>query len=124
MITLPTTDHGDVTLSEPGWCTGHANHIPGYRVDLTHTGTVHDLTFEGATILDAMFSQFPHSTDPEGRPDPARCRTGLYIAQVGYSATLNPAEVRQFAATLTVHAMHLRTLADQLEAIRAREAGQ
>ncbi|WP_053643541.1 MULTISPECIES: DUF6907 domain-containing protein [unclassified Streptomyces] len=118
LITLPTIDHGDVTLPEPGWCTGHAGHIPGYRVDLTHFGTQHDLTFEGNTLLVAMLSQDPFATVAERR------RTGLYVELADFSGTLDPAEVRQFAATLTVHAMHLRRLADDLAVIQAEEGGR
>ncbi|MFD5105701.1 DUF6907 domain-containing protein [Streptomyces cinereoruber] len=117
-ITLPTIDHGPVTLPEPGWCTGHAGHVPGHRVDLSHRGTVHDLTFEGAPFLDAMLSQFPYASDPEYH------RTGLYIAQTDFSGTFDATEVRQLAATLTVHAMHLRRLADELAVIQAEEGGR
>ncbi|WP_411076645.1 DUF6907 domain-containing protein [Streptomyces sp. cmx-10-25] len=114
-VTLPTTDHGPVTLPEPGWCTGHAGHIPGHRVDLTHFGTQHDLTFEGNTLLVAMLSQDPFAPVAERR------RTGLYVEQVDFSGTLDVTEVRQLAATLTVHAAHLRRLADELAGIQAEE---
>ncbi|MFD8640828.1 DUF6907 domain-containing protein [Streptomyces zaomyceticus] len=117
-ITLPTTDHGPVTLPEPTWCTGHNNHIPGYRIDLTHTGTEHEFAFTGEKLLVAMLSQDPFVTDP------GRRRTGLYVEQTGYAATLDPAEIRQLAAALTVHAMHLRTLAAELAAIQAEEGRQ
>ncbi|MFE9736531.1 DUF6907 domain-containing protein [Streptomyces sp. NPDC006477] len=118
MISLPTIDHETVSLVEPSWCAGHANHVPEYRVDLCHTGPEHDLTFDGAAFLTTALTQDPYAIDPERR------RTGLYVEQADFSATLDPAEVRQLAATLTVHAMHLRTLADQLTAIRAEERAQ
>ncbi|MEV4936324.1 DUF6907 domain-containing protein [Streptomyces zaomyceticus] len=117
-ITLPTVDHGDVTLPEPGWCTGHASHTPGYRIDLTHSGPENAFAFADGTLLVAMLSQDPFVTDPEQR------RTRLYVEQTGYSAALDPVEVRQLAAALTVHAMHLRTLAEQLTALRAEEGNQ
>ncbi|MFH9728326.1 DUF6907 domain-containing protein [Streptomyces sp. NPDC017254] len=117
-ITLPTLDHGNVTLPEPGWCTGHSGRTPGYRIDVTHTGAEHAFAFAGDTLLVAMLSQDPFV------PDPDRRRTGLYVEQTGYSATLDPTDVRQLAATLTVHAIHLRTLADQLAAIQAEEGGK
>ncbi|MDV5147200.1 hypothetical protein R1T08_24235 [Streptomyces sp. SBC-4] len=118
LITLPTTDHGDVTLPEPGWCTGHTGRPPGYRIDLTHTGAEHTFAFAGDTLLVAMLSQDPFVTDPERR------RTRLYVEQTSYSATLDPAEVRQLAAALTVHAVHLRTLAAELATIQAEEGRQ
>ncbi|MFG3492983.1 DUF6907 domain-containing protein [Streptomyces sp. NPDC047972] len=117
-VTLDTSDHGPVTTQEPTWCLGHSARTPGYRIDLTHTGAEHTFAFASDTLLVAMLSQDPFVTDPERR------RTRLYVEQTGYSAALDPAEVRQLAAALTVHAMHLRTLADQLTALRAEEGRQ
>lgn len=118
IITLPTTDHGTVRLVEPSWCTGHAEHQPGARVDLTHLGTEHAFAFDGSTLLVAQLAQFPYASDPNSR------ETGLYVEQTGYAATLDYAEIRQLAAALTVHAMHLRTLADQLATVQAEEGGR
>lgn len=115
MVTVDTSDHGAVSLTEPSWCRGHAVGTPGYRIDLTHSGAEHTFAFAGDTLLVAMLSQDPFVTDHERR------RTRLYVEQTGYSATLDPAEVRQLAAALTVHAMHLRTLAEQLATLRAEE---
>jgi hypothetical protein len=117
-ITLPTLDHGDLTVPEPAWCTGHADHVPCHLVDLTHTGPEHAFAFEGHTLLVAMLSQDPYATDP------ARHKTGLYVEQTGYAATLDYAGLRMLAAALTVHAMHLRTLADELAAIQVEEGGR
>ncbi|MFB7936055.1 DUF6907 domain-containing protein [Streptomyces sp. NPDC056049] len=117
-ITLDTLDHGPVTLPEPGWCTGHADHTPCHRVDLTHTGAEHRLAFGDADLFAAMLSQDPYAPDPERR------RTGLYVEQTGWAATLDPDGVRRLAATLTVHAMHLRQLADQLARLSDEEAGR
>ncbi|MFG3189269.1 DUF6907 domain-containing protein [Streptomyces omiyaensis] len=117
-ITLPTLDHGPVTLPEPGWCLGHADHAPCHRVDLTHTGAEHRLAFGGDDLLVAAFTMDPHSTDPERR------RTGLYVEQTGWAATLDTDGIRRLAATLTVHAMHLRQLADQLARLGDEEAGR
>ncbi|MFI1937724.1 DUF6907 domain-containing protein [Streptomyces purpureus] len=116
-VTLPTLDHGDATMPEPAWCTGHTEHQPCHRVDLAHTGPEHAFAFDGSTLLVAMLTQDPYATDP------ARQRTGLYVEQTGWAATLDYAGLRQLAAALTVHAMHLRMLADELAAIRAREVG-
>ncbi|TXS08100.1 hypothetical protein EAO70_35515 [Streptomyces sp. adm13(2018)] len=117
-VTLDTSDHGPVTTQEPDWCLGHSARAPGYRIDFTHRGAEHTFAFASDTLLVAMLSQDPFVTDPERR------RTRLYVEQTGYSASLDPAEVRQLAAALTVHAMHLRTLADQLTTLRAEEGKQ
>ncbi|MFK0225881.1 DUF6907 domain-containing protein [Streptomyces sp. NPDC090303] len=114
-ITLATLDHGTVTVPEPGWCTGHADHRPCHLVDLTHTGSEHRFAFDGDDLLVAMFSQHPHATQQ---------RTGVLVEQTGWARTLDYAGLRQLAAALTVHAMHLRTLADQLAAIQAEEGGK
>lgn len=36
-VTIPTSDHGDVTVPEPAWCLG-AHEAGGYRVDIGHFG--------------------------------------------------------------------------------------
>lgn len=117
-LDLPTLDRGTVRVACPPWCTGHTEHQPCHLVDIAHTGPEHAFAFEGSTLLVAMLTQDPYATDPERR------RTGLYVEETGYSATLDYAGIRQLAAALTVHAMHLRTLADELTAIHAGEAGQ
>ncbi|WP_328488248.1 DUF6907 domain-containing protein [Streptomyces zaomyceticus] len=117
-LSLATIDHETVSLTEPSWCTGHTGQVPGYRVDICHTGPEHEFAFEGDTLLIATLTQDPFATDAERRG------TGLYVEQTGWTATLDPAEVRKLAASLTVHAMHLRTLAEQLAAIRAVEVGE
>ncbi|MGW3374067.1 DUF6907 domain-containing protein [Streptomyces hydrogenans] len=117
-ISLPTIDHETIRLAEPEWCTGHTDHTPCHRVDLAHTGTEHRLAFGDADLLVAMLAQDPYATDPERR------RTGLYVEQTGWAASLDPDGVRRLAATLTVHAMHLRQLADQLASLGDEEAGQ
>lgn len=116
-VTVPTVEHGPIRLACPAWCLGHDQALQ-HRADIAHAGTEHWLTFEGETLLTAALSQDPYATNTEAR------RTGLYVEQTGYAATLDPAEVRQLAAALTLHAMHLRTLAEQLAAIRAREVGE
>ncbi|MEU8524829.1 hypothetical protein AB0C77_04395 [Streptomyces sp. NPDC048629] len=113
-VTLPTIDHGPVTLPEPAWCTGHADHIPGYRTDLTHAGPEHEFAFDGETLLVAMLTQAPLA-EHSGRA------AGLYVEQTGYARTLDAAQLRQLAAALTVHAMRLRTLADELAALEDAE---
>lgn len=110
-VTLDTLDHGPVTLSEPGWCTGHSGHQPCHRADIAHTGTEHHFAFDGEQLLVAMLTQNPLAENQSG--------VGVYVEQTDYTRTLDPAGLRQLAAALTVHAMHLRTLADELAAIKA-----
>ncbi|MFI8510475.1 DUF6907 domain-containing protein [Streptomyces sp. NPDC085460] len=117
-VDLTTIDHETVRLVEPEWCTGHADHTPCHRVDLAHTGAERRLAYGSDDLLIAMLTQDPYAKDPERR------RTGLYVEQTGWAATLDPDGVRRLAATLTVHAMHLRQLADRLARLGDEEAGR
>ena len=117
-VTLTTIDHGDITLPEPTWCTGHADHQPCQRVDLVHLGTEHHFSFDGDDLMVAMQAQYPYAVDA------ARQAVGVFVEQADYASTLDYKGLRQLAAALTVHAMHLRTLAEQLAAICAGEVGE
>lgn len=113
-ITLPTADHGPVTLDEPAWCTGHDGHRPDIaRVDLTHTGPAVDCTFLGIEVFSAelVASPFSASTIPElGGPTPS-----VSIWPLG--RTLDPVQLHSLAAVLDRYADQLRELADQLGVI-------
>jgi hypothetical protein len=111
-VTLPTLDHGDVTVPEPTWCTGHADHRPVDRVDLNHSGTEAQLAHQGNTLWTALLSQYPYATDPADR------HTGLYVAQGGFALTLDPAGLSSLATALDAHADSLRRLAVELAALR------
>ncbi|MFK0125576.1 DUF6907 domain-containing protein [Streptomyces nigra] len=118
-ITLPTEDYGDVTLTEPAWCAGHADHRPDtYRVDLAHAGPVRRLTHNGALLWTVLLGQAPFATRPEHRG------VGLYVAQEGYNGTLTPTAVYDLAAAFEAHADQLRDLADQLAELLGRGEGQ
>jgi hypothetical protein len=113
-VTLPTLDSGNVTLDEPSWCVGHADHRPDtYRVDLAHKGPEHLLRYQGEALWTAFLGQAPCATAPEHRG------IGLYVEQGSYAHTLDPTGLYDFAATLDAHADRLRDLADQLAALLA-----
>ncbi|MFF4847980.1 DUF6907 domain-containing protein [Streptomyces sp. NPDC001194] len=106
---MPTVDHGLITLTCPAWCTQHDIRLPQYKADLSHTGPEHIFRFDGDELFRAMLTQYPFGSGSR--------ETGLYIEEGGFARTLDPAGLRQLAATLTVHAVHLRTLAGQLDGI-------
>ncbi|WP_328620706.1 DUF6907 domain-containing protein [Streptomyces sp. NBC_00354] len=108
-ITVPTIDHGLLTLTCPAWCAGHDTRLPQYQADLSHTGPEHAFRFDGDQLFKAMLTQYPFGSGSR--------ETGLYVEEAGFARTLDPAGLRQLAATLTVHAVHLRTLAGQLDAL-------
>ncbi|MHC3391316.1 DUF6907 domain-containing protein [Streptomyces lavendulocolor] len=114
-VTVPTLDHGTITIPEPAWCTGHTGHQPGYRVDITHTGPEHPFAFEDQVLLVAMLTQAPFT--PTGSQE-----TGLYVEQTGHARTLDPAGLTRLAAAFVIYATHLRTLERQLSTIKAGEA--
>ncbi|MEU2300569.1 hypothetical protein ABZ584_24555 [Streptomyces antibioticus] len=117
-ITLATEDHGPVTLPEPSWCAGHADHRPDTaRVDIAHCGPAVDCTFLGIEVFTAELVQSPYSasTIPElGGPTP-----GVSVWPLG--RTLNPVQLYGLAAALDSYADQLRTLADQLTTILGGE---
>lgn len=108
-VTLATADAGDVTLTEPDWCRGHADHQAGvHRVDLTHYGTETVLTHQGAELFRVMVTESPFATSPEQR---AVC---AYIEVADYTGDFTPTGLYDLAATLDAHADRLRDFADQL----------
>lgn len=112
-VTLPTSDHGPVTMPEPAWCAGHADHRPdSLRADLLHLGPDVRLTFRGRLLIDAGLVQSPYGIAPA---------PGISVHEVG---PLNPREVYELAAALDSYADRLRDLADQLAAILAGGGGQ
>lgn len=114
-VTLHTLDAGRVTLPEPSWCTGHDGQQPEYRADLNHTGPEHQLAFGDVPLWEAMLSQHPCGRGPR--------QTGLYVAQLGYARTLDPAGLDALAAALVEHAGALRHLARDLAVLLAAGGG-
>lgn len=111
-ITLPTEDHGPVTLDEPTWCSGHADHRPDtHRADLDHKGPEHRLTHNGELLWTAFLGESPFTGRPERRA------IGVYVEQGSYAHTLDVAGLYDLAATLDTHADRLRDLADQLHTL-------
>jgi hypothetical protein len=110
-ITLPTGDHGDVTLTCPAWCSGHADHrSDSYRADILHTGPDVALVFRGHDIGDASLVESPFAELPGG---------GLGVSVSLLGQTLDAVALYDFAATLDAHSDRLRDLADQLHALLA-----
>ncbi|MFE2530442.1 DUF6907 domain-containing protein [Streptomyces sp. NPDC059371] len=114
-VTLATSDHGDVTLPEPWWCSGHSHHDPlSLRADLIHAGPTRDLVHRSQTLLSVEIVQSPYadSSDPHlGGRTP-----GVSVHPLG--ETLNPVELYTLAADLDRYADVLRDLADRLDTIR------
>lgn len=115
-ITLPTVDHGDVTLDEPPWCAGHTHHDPlTERADLMHAGPTIECTQLGHTLMVAQLVQHPYATSSD--PRLGSRTTGVSVDPL--ARTLDPTDLYILAVALDSYADQLRGLADQLTGILA-----
>ncbi|WP_234539410.1 DUF6907 domain-containing protein [Streptomyces shenzhenensis] len=113
-ITLATSDHGDVTLLEPAWCTGHSHHDPEMlRADLIHTGPLAECVYLGRDLLAAEIVQSPFATP--SAPELGGPTAGVSVFPLG--KTLSPVQLYDLAAALDGYADRLRDMADQLDRI-------
>lgn len=118
-ITLTTVDHGDVTLPEPSWCVGHAEHRPdSHRADILHKGPDVNLDFRDGEILTACLVQSPYSTSSD--PELGSRTAGVSVYPPG--RTLTTAGLYALVAALDGYAGRLRGLADQLAVILTLDA--
>ncbi|MEU9656716.1 DUF6907 domain-containing protein [Streptomyces chartreusis] len=112
-ITLPTIDHGDVTIPEPSWCAGHAHHDPqAVRDDLVHVGPMQLLIVDEWRLGIAFLFYAPYS----GQQQP---RAAVHLDYGSGHAGLIPADLYALAAAMDGGADKVRALADQLAAILA-----
>ncbi|MFF7192674.1 DUF6907 domain-containing protein [Streptomyces sp. NPDC008079] len=71
-VTVPTSDHGDVTIPEPAWCIGIGHDVPNLRAEIAHQGEPFDITVNTARgprrLLELMLWQdpFPSPASPHG----------------------------------------------------------
>jgi hypothetical protein len=120
-ITVPTTDHGPVTLTEPSWCAGHPDHRPDtHRADIIHSGPDIQLNFWYVTLLSACLVQSPYASD--AGPGLGGRTPGVSVHPLGL--TLDATQVYDLAARLDTFADRLRDLADQLTTVLAGGEGQ
>ncbi|MCY0926908.1 hypothetical protein OTB20_11975 [Streptomyces sp. H27-H1] len=108
-VTVPTLDHGDVTLPEPAWCAGHREGPAEYRADLHHAAPVP--VPDGLVDIDAELVEYPYGTTPV----PA----SVYVELTAPGLTLDPDGLRAFAAGLVQRAALLVEFADRLAVLRA-----
>ncbi|MER7574929.1 hypothetical protein [Streptomyces sp. NPDC126514] len=116
-VTLPTADHGNVTLPEPAWCAGHAHHDPLTALaDLIHSGPTVGCSHLGQPLLAAEIVHSPFAT--HASPRRGGRTPGVSVWPLGL--TLDPTELYALAADLDTFADRLRALADQLADVLAR----
>lgn len=117
-VTVPTIDHGPVTIAEPDWCAGHEDQPPGYRGDIIHSTPDTVMGFRGHDMLIAALVSYPYV------PALGGLRTGVSVAFGRFGQTLGPADLDELAAALVEHAVQLRAMARELAVILARGEGQ
>jgi len=108
-VTLTTLDHGEITIAEPEWCTGHDGEQIVQRVDVTHVGATTAGEYAGVEFLPARISWGPFA---ELRPEP------YPLADVDEFPGMDPAQLRELAAEVGLHAGRLYSKANELDRIR------
>lgn len=116
-VTLPTIDHGDITIPEPSWCTGHTGPTP-YRVDISHTGPWTALEIPTPAgpmvVMEAAIETRPFTETDKHGPH-------LWVSVDGGAEgqPMLPGDVDRLAAALVENAAVLRHLARQLATLLA-----
>lgn len=114
-LTVPTIDHGDVTLSCPAWCVaGHSYPRGVAQTDICHEGEPvwalsHTEEYGESGHAEVSFAQWPFSS----RPD-----TVLSVEAEDGNLELGPAGARKVAQAFRKHADTIDLMADQLDGIR------
>ncbi|PAK25804.1 hypothetical protein CJD44_14345 [Streptomyces sp. alain-838] len=110
-VTLQTSDQGEITTPEPGWCVGHDDELVGYLADTAHNGPTLEAgvvtTVRGpVTIMQAHLSHAPHlKIRPEPHP--------VLSVHLSFDGDLGPKDGRNLTRALRVAAARLdRAIAD------------
>lgn len=116
-VTLQTLDHGEITITEPAWCTGHDGEEIVQRVDVTHVGRTiaAELETDDGSIefLPARISWGPFA---EARPEP------YPRVDVDDFPGMDTGLLREFAAETALHAGRLYRLSNELDRLRRGES--
>ncbi|MFD3498803.1 DUF6907 domain-containing protein [Streptomyces sp. NPDC058678] len=110
-VTLQTLDHGEVTVGEPAWCTGHDDDTVGRFADLTHNGpaiTATAVTAEHGQleVMRGFISHAPHGVQ-QREPHPT-----LYVA-LDLHESFGPEDGRHLTRALRVASTRIdRALAE------------
>ncbi|MFF8829140.1 DUF6907 domain-containing protein [Streptomyces sp. NPDC015131] len=117
MVTIPTMDHGDVTIPCPAWCTQQYHQAGGARVDITHTGQDVPLyvpTPEGKSpLLALMLEQRPFTEMDPGRD------VFVSVELLAGPHPMDPVALDALAAALVDNAREVRAMARRLAVLKA-----
>ncbi|WP_159011846.1 DUF6907 domain-containing protein [Streptomyces sp. NRRL F-5123] len=110
-VTIPTCDHGVVTIPEPEWCTGELHQPGGYRVDITHSSADDEFTVPiprgAAVLLRTCLQQYPFAERSPG------LEPFLSVELDGRWCPVEPNELRDLADALAGLADRLRSVSDR-----------
>ena len=112
-VTLDTLDAGRITIDEPAWCTGHDGEQIVQRVDVTHVGAMVAGEFAGVEFLPVRIAWGPFA---ELRPEP------YPLADIDDFPAMDPAQLRELAAEVGLHAGRLYAKANELDRIRRADS--
>lgn len=119
-VTVPTSDHGPVTLSCPVWCIGHEDAVK-YRADLAHESAEYrlEVPVDGhpVTLMTALFERRPYAVRPPGTG------TFLNVEIDGQFHPLDPDGVAEVAAGMETATVDLRVLGRRLARFIAENGG-
>ncbi|MGP4048762.1 DUF6907 domain-containing protein [Streptomyces sp. 2A115] len=115
-VILQTGDHGEVTVPEPAWCTGHDGELVGYLADITHNG-VH-VKASASTwnhglveVMDAYISHAPYG-ELHDEPHP------LLALTLDAHLDATPEDARKIAQALRVASLRIDRAADEADRLR------
>ncbi|MFF7158099.1 DUF6907 domain-containing protein [Streptomyces sp. NPDC008139] len=120
-VTVPTSDHGPVTIPEPAWCTGASHrHGPVFRADIHHDGEPATITVDTTrgpmALMSLYLNQNPFVTDPDAR--------GVNVIAVFADGDSWPAgigELGEIAGRIIRAARLIVPVARRLDAVRGGE---
>jgi hypothetical protein len=115
-VTLQTLDHGEVTVPEPAWCTGHDDEDVSFLADLTHNGAhaiapIVTAKYGPSKIMTAYISHAPHA---QMRPEPKPLLSFLLDGH----GDLDPADGHNLARALRIAATRVERMATDLGHLR------
>lgn len=110
-VTVPTLDHGPVTMPEPAWCAGHPAEPVEYRDDVHHAAAEYVVDYDGLAVLAAELVAYPFGAHPV----PASVHVDITVPGL----TLDPPGLEGLADVLTAQAAELHRLALRLAVVRA-----
>ncbi|MFE7927807.1 DUF6907 domain-containing protein [Streptomyces sp. NPDC057456] len=115
-VILDTLDHGEVTIPEPAWCTGHDGELVGHLADVTHNGRpvkagANTEELGHVEIMTAYISHAPHAV-LHAEPHP------LLSLHLDVNVDVSPADGQQVAQGLRVASLRLDRVLGEVARLR------